>query len=65
MFNKNLTLRLATAVINRSNLMSEAIITKGHIFHFKFSDIKKDFDKGSRANVLKVLDVATIKLDNN
>lgn len=64
-FNKNPTLRLATAVINRSNLISKAITTKGHIFHFESSDTKKNSDKDFRADVLKASDVAAIKLDDN
>ena len=34
-FDQNPTLRLATAVVNRSNQMSDAIATKGHTFHFE------------------------------
>lgn len=34
-FDQKPTLRLATAVVNRSNQMSDAIATKGHTFHFE------------------------------
>lgn len=64
-FDKNRTLRLATAVVNRSDLMSEAIATKGHTFHFESSGMEKDSDKSSRDGVLKALDVAAIKLDGD
>ena len=64
-FNKNLTLRLVIAVVNRSNLISKAMATKEYTFYFNSSNTKKDSDKGSRAGVLKALDVAAIKLDSN
>ena len=64
-FDKNPTLRLATAMVNRSDLMSEAIATKGHTFHFESSDIEKDSDKGSHDGVLRAPDVAAIKLDSD
>ena len=63
-FNKNPTLRLATAVVNRSDLMSEAIATKGHTFHFESSDMEKGSHKSSDGGVYKVPDVAAIKLDD-
>ena len=62
-FNKNLTLRLVTAVINRSDLISEAITTKGYTFYFESSDIEKEFEKGSHNFFLKAPDFAAIKLD--
>ncbi len=37
-FDQNPTLRLATAAVNRSNQMSEAMATKGHTFQFESSD---------------------------
>ena len=37
-FGRNPTLRLATAAVSRSNQMSEAMATKGHMFHFETSD---------------------------
>ncbi len=37
-FDQNPTLRLATAVVNRSKQMSDIIATKGHTFHFEAGD---------------------------
>jgi len=66
-FDKNPTLWLATAVVNRSDLMSEAIATKGHTFHFESSDMEKVSHKHGRSNggVLEGLDVAAIELDDD
>ena len=64
-FDKNPTLRLATAVVNRSDLMSEVIATKGHTFHFEYSDMEKGFQKGSDGGVWKALDVAAMKLNDD
>lgn len=64
-FDKNPTLRLATAVVNRSDLMSEAIATKGHTFHFESSDMEKGSHKSSDGGVWKALDVAAIKHDDD
>ena len=61
-FDKNPTLRLATAVVNRSDLMSEAMATKGHTFHFECSDVEKEFEKGSHDFFLKAPDFAAMKL---
>ncbi len=66
-FDKNPTLRLATAVVNRSDLMSEAIATKGHTFHFESSDVEKGSHEHESSNggFLKVLNVAAIELDGH
>ena len=65
-FDTNPTLRFATAVVNRSDLMSEAIATKGHTFHFESSDMGNGSDNyhGFNDGGLEALDVAAIKLDD-
>lgn len=65
MFNKNLTLRLIIAIINRSDLILKAIVIKKYIFYFESSNIEKNFDKDFYDNVLRALNVTTIKLDSN
>ena len=66
-FDKNPTLRLATAVVNRSDLMSQAIATKGHTFHFESSDQEMDSQKHENSNggILETLDVGAIELDEH
>ena len=64
-FDKNPRLRLATAVVNRSDLMSEAMASKGHTFHFDSSETDKVSDKRSNEWAFKALDVAAIKLDGD
>ena len=64
-FNENPTLRLATAVVNRSELMSEAITTKGHTFHFESSDIENSPPKDSPNSVRKAPDFGGLKLDDD
>ncbi|KAL8977434.1 MAG: hypothetical protein Q9205_006764 [Flavoplaca limonia] len=67
-FNQNPKLRLATAVVNRSDLISEVIAQKGHTFHFESSDIKNGSNQ-QRYSVddegLKAMDVAAIDLDDH
>jgi len=66
-FNKNLTLRLVTTIVDRSDLISEAIVTKGYTFYFESSDIERGSYKyeSSNGRVLKALDVAAIKLNGH
>ena len=64
-FDKNPTLRLATAVVNRSDLMSEAMATKGHTFHFESSDIETGSHQGIERAAPEALEVAAIKLDDH
>jgi hypothetical protein len=61
-FDNNPKLRLATAVVNRSDLMSEVIATKGHTFHFESSDREhQDFLDES----LEAMNISAMNLDNH
>ncbi|KAL8669511.1 MAG: hypothetical protein Q9168_005902 [Polycauliona sp. 1 TL-2023] len=64
-FDKSPTLRLATAVVNRSDFMSEAIATQGHTFQFDSSDMDNGSHKGSNGWALEAPDVAAVKLDDD
>lgn len=44
-FDQNPALRLATAVVNRSNEMSEVMAMKGHTFHFEAKKTTKNSKK--------------------
>ena len=67
-FDRNPTLRLATAVVNRSDLMSEDIATKGHTFHFESDDMENDSGIDHQEldeEGLSATDVAVINLDDS
>lgn len=67
-FDRNSILRLTTVVVNRSDLMSEDIATKEHIFHFEFDDIENDFDTDHQAfdeKDLLITNVVVINLDDH
>ena len=54
-FDENQNLRLATAVVNRSELMSDMIAKKGHMFDFESRQEVKDSE---------AIDMAVINLDD-
>ncbi|KAI9710432.1 MAG: hypothetical protein M1828_002162 [Chrysothrix sp. TS-e1954] len=66
-FDEKPRLRLATAVVNRGELMSEVMATKGHAFNFESSDMDKGAHKleSYTSSVSKSSDVATTKLDDH
>ena len=64
-FDENPTLRLATAVINRSELMSEAIATKGHTFHFESSEMENGPHKDSHNSVWEFSAFGGLKVDDD
>lgn len=64
-FDQSPTLRLATAVVNRSDFMSEAIATQGHTFQFDSSDMDNGSHKRSNGWALEAPDVAAVKLDDD
>lgn len=59
-FDQNPTLRIATAVVNRSDQMFEAIATNGHTFHFE-ARIERQ-SSGSEHTELPVVDVAAMTI---
>ena len=66
-FDQNPRLRLATAVVNRSNQMSEAIATKGHTFHFEARNTQNDSgdeSAGSNDIDLPAISIAAIKIED-
>ena len=67
-FDKNPTLRLATAVVNRSDLMSDVVATKGHTFHFDSSDRENGSHKDHQSfhdESLEGMNIAAISLDSH
>ena len=67
-FDKNPSLRLATAVVNRSDRMSEDIAKKGHTFHFESGDMENGANKDHKGfddKGLKAMDLAAINLDDH
>lgn len=61
-FDQNPTLRIATAVVNRSDQMSKAIATNGHTFHFE-ANVERQ-SKGSGQIELPIIDVAAMTIED-
>jgi hypothetical protein len=67
-FDNNPKLRLATAVVNRSDLMSEVIATKGHTFQFESSDRENGSHEQHRDFLdesLEAMNINAINPDNH
>lgn len=67
-FEQKLALQLATAVVNRSDQISEAIATKGHTFHFDARDTRKspiEQYQGLDDTHLQVVEVAAMSIGND
>lgn len=61
-FDQHLTLRLATAVVNRSEQISDAIATKEHTFWFE--ERVEEGSDGSGAAALPVAEIATMAVED-
>ncbi|KAL9129208.1 MAG: hypothetical protein Q9217_002277 [Psora testacea] len=66
-FDRNPNLRLATAVVNRSDQMSEAIATKAHTFYFEAGDTQRGSgDPHEDSNeVGTIISVAAIHIEDD